>query len=204
MYWGITPLQVFVGCGYVTVTCLVSGDDDTFSVGQVAQPAILEAVELVTVIPSKPLSNQYIPATTEHFAVASLFCRVGHPRAEKVELAGVLEDAKVYHLLNDPGIQTDLAIMLILGVFSADEHALLLHADVADLDMAEFCWTYEGVIFHHASQVKPWVLWLDALLQLAKHGSSQGLALLARLGQLFNLGDRICRHVLLLYEELRQ
>ena len=110
MYRGITPLQVFVGRRYVTVACLVSGDDDTFSVGQVAQPAILEAVELVTVIPSQSFPNQYIPATTEHFAVASLFGWVGYPRTEKIEIARVLEHAKVYHLLDDPGIQANLAI----------------------------------------------------------------------------------------------
>ena len=129
---------------------------------------------------------------------------MGHPGTEKIEIVRVLEYAKVYHLLEDPGIQADLAVMLILGVFGADEDALLLDADVADLHMTQLSGPDEGVIFHHASQVEPWVLWLDALFQLAKHGSSQGLPLLAGFGKLFNLGDRICRDVLLLYEELRQ
>ena len=204
MHWGITPLQILVGGGHVTVTRLVSGDNDALRIGQVSQPAILEAVELVTVIPSQPFSNQYIPATTEHFAVASFFGRVRHPGAEKVELARVLEHTKVNHHLDDSGVQSNLAVMLILGVVGADEHALLLDADVTDLDMAQLGWAYEGVVFHHASEVKPRVTRLDISLQLSDHGCRQWPPLLAGLGQFFDFGDRIGRHVLLFNEEFSQ
>ena len=57
MHWGVTPLEILIGSGYVTVTGLVPGNYNAFGISQIPQPAILEAVELVTVIPPKSLSN---------------------------------------------------------------------------------------------------------------------------------------------------
>ena len=57
-------LDVLVGRGDVAVACLVTGNDNTRSIGKVTDAGVLEGVELVTVVPAER-SAHLLPALVE-------------------------------------------------------------------------------------------------------------------------------------------
>ncbi len=55
MHCHICSFQVLIGCRNIRMTRLVTGNDDSFSVGQITDTGILQRVELVAVRKLQPL-----------------------------------------------------------------------------------------------------------------------------------------------------
>ena len=49
MHCHICPFQVLIGCRNIRMTCLIPGNDNSFSVGQITDTGVLQRVELVAV-----------------------------------------------------------------------------------------------------------------------------------------------------------
>lgn len=171
--------------------CLIAGDDHARAVGEVADPGVLEAVELVFVAPAHA-SAEEPPSFVELVGVLFLG-RWPEVLAEKIEVAGEGQDPKIEHEPYYRVVEADVAVALVLGIFLAHEYALIFKSDVLYPEIAELGRADEGVVFHEAGQKKISILFPEVSVQLAHHLFCEGLPFL---GVFADLGDTFGRIIL--------
>lgn len=119
---------------------------------------------------------------------------------EEVTVAVVSEDAQFNHQTDDTVRELDLPIPAVLRHLTADEHAALADADVAQADIAELGRTDRSGVLHHHRQQEVAVRMLQILPEPAQVLMRQGLPPLLLLGQLMDELYRVLRDVLLLHK----
>ena len=182
------------------MACLVTGNDNTRSIGKVADAGVLQGIELVTIAPAKR-SSHLLPAFVE--LVGSHFLSVGQETcAEEVMGVGPFEDAKVEHELDDGLVQAHFRIAVVLAELLGNKDRLVLERDVANLQVAQFTWAYQGVILHHAGQKKRLVVLLKIGLHAFQHFWSQVFAELLMFRHHLDAFNRIGTDVLSCHHEL--
>lgn len=106
-------LDILVGCGDVAVACLVTGNDNTSSIGKVTDAGVLKGIKLIAVVPAE-CSPHFLPAFVE--LVRSHFLTAGQKAcSEEIMGVGPLKDTKVKHQLDDRLVQTDLRVTVVLA-----------------------------------------------------------------------------------------
>ena len=191
-------LQVLVRGGDVRVPSLVTRHHDALGIGQVADASILQAVELVAVLPLQLLPHLR-PLRAEGMAVQLVHARTEVLRAEEVFIGGMLEHAQLHHQTDDLGVQADGPILPVLGEFTVHDDLLSLQVDVADLHVRQLVGTDEGIVLHHARQQVVLVLLQEVLPQPGEHLCRKLLALLRFLLQLLHSKAWVLRDVIFLF-----
>ena len=196
-----TVLLYVLVCGAdIAVARLVSCHYHTYLIGKVSDAGVLKAVELVAVIPVKGFTH-LLPTPVELVSIVPLLPR-SEILTEEVVVAGLGEDVKVKHGLDDDVIQAYLGILVVLRELLADKDGLVLDADVLNLQMTQLTGADEGVVLHETGKVELLVVLLQVLHHLFQHGGAQILAVLVVLGHDLDTLDGVLLDILSLQEEL--
>ena len=133
MHRHVGALQIFIRCGNIRVTSLITGDNNSFSVGQVTNTGIFQGIELVTVCELQFCTN-LVKVISVH-TCGYLLARWPEAFTELIIIVGRIKDAKVKHRLDERIIQSDHAILSVLADTGPNKHLLFFQVNITQPDI---------------------------------------------------------------------